>query len=235
MSIKPSAKTVLETRRRILLGLFTLIPLWLTLLLLGIVLQFISDFAAPVINWLTAGIDPGDSAYRISRSSAFQTTLSVVVMLTALYLTGWFASRWLGRKILVLVDEIIERIPVARSIYKTIKRLAEAIQTSSDDFERVVLIEFPNADMKTVGLVTRTFNDTNTGRELAAVYVPTTPNPTSGYLEIVPVENLIPTDWKMDEAMSFIISGGADVPKNFFYDRPVAPKVKPTEPDLKPE
>src|SRR3546814_3557628 len=63
--------------------------------------------------------------------------------------------------------------------------------------------------MKSVGFVTRVVREQGTGRELAAVYVPTTPNPTSGYLEIVPVELITPTDWTVDQAMSFIISGGA--------------------------
>ena len=59
-----------------------------------------------------------------------------------------------------------------------------------------------------------------TGRELAAVYVPTTPNPTSGYLEVVPVDRLTPTDWTVDEAMSFIISGGAVSPETIPFERP---------------
>jgi len=84
----------------------------------------------------------------------------------------------------------------------------------------VVLINFPSPEMKTVGLVTRTFLDANTGRELAAVYVPTTPNPTSGYLEIVPVEHIISTNWTLDEAMTFIVSGGAIAPEAIAFDKP---------------
>jgi uncharacterized membrane protein len=71
--------------------------------------------------------------------------------------------------------------------------------------------------MKAVGFVMRILTDDNTGEELAAVYVPTTPNPTSGYLEIVPVKSLVQTDWTMDEAMTFIISGGAVAPDRFQY------------------
>jgi uncharacterized membrane protein len=67
--------------------------------------------------------------------------------------------------------------------------------------------------MKSVGFVTRVLKDEHTGADLAAVYVPTTPNPTSGYLEIVPVAQLTPTSWTIDEAMSFIISGGAVSPE----------------------
>jgi uncharacterized membrane protein len=76
----------------------------------------------------------------------------------------------------------------------------------------VVLIEFPHPGLKAIGLIMRTFADTNSGEELAAVYVPTTPNPTSGYLQIVPVKNLIPTDMTMDQAMAMILSGGVIAP-----------------------
>ncbi|WP_417457645.1 DUF502 domain-containing protein [Kordiimonas sp.] len=227
---KPSF--LIGARRYILVGLFTLIPIWLTLLLLNIILQFIHTMASPAINLLTGWADPGGLAYEIVKHPWFQTSLAVIIMLSMLYAAGWLASRWLGQKFLKLLDDTIQRIPVARTIYKTIKRLADAMQTSSNDVERVVLIEFPSADMKTVGLVTRTFKDSRTGRELAAVYVPTTPNPTSGYLEIVPVENIVPTNWKLDEAMSFIISGGADVPATFNYDKPPA-SAKPLKADDK--
>jgi uncharacterized membrane protein len=66
--------------------------------------------------------------------------------------------------------------------------------------------------MKAVGLVTRVMTDRDSGESLAAVYVPTSPNPTSGYIEIVPVADLVPTDWTLDEAMSFIMTGGTTSP-----------------------
>jgi len=69
-----------------------------------------------------------------------------------------------------------------------------------------------------------------TGRELAAVYVPTTPNPTSGYLEIVPLEKITPTDWTVDQAMSFIISGGAVAPDTIPFDPPPAAPVTSAPP-----
>ena len=71
--------------------------------------------------------------------------------------------------------------------------------------------------MKTVGFVTRSMTDMKTGKKLVAVYVPTTPNPTNGYLEIVPVEHVVSTDWSVDEAMNFIISGGAVGPEEVDY------------------
>ena len=89
------------------------------------------------------------------------------------------------------------------------------------------LIDFPAAHMRTVGLVTRTLRDRATGQELAAVYVPTTPNPTSGYLEIVPLERLISTDWTMDEAMAFIISGGTMAPDHVPFSGKPLPEGEP--------
>jgi len=81
--------------------------------------------------------------------------------------------------------------------------------------------------MKSVGFVTRVIREAGTGRELAAVYVPTTPNPTSGYLEIVPLEKITPTDWTVDQAMSFIISGGAVAPDTIPFDPPPASPAPP--------
>ena len=103
-------------------------------------------------------------------------------------------------------------------MYGSVKKLIGVLQKKPDNIERVVLINFPHSKMKAVGLVTRTLVDSHTGQELAAVYVPTTPNPTGGYLQIVPVDELVSTDWTMDEAMTFIISGGAIAPDNIQYE-----------------
>jgi uncharacterized membrane protein len=81
----------------------------------------------------------------------------------------------------------------------------------------VVLIEFPTETMRTVGLVTRTFRAEDTGQELAAVYVPTTPNPTSGYVEIVPVDRLVWLDWTPSDAIQFIVSAGVVGPDRIRY------------------
>ena len=81
--------------------------------------------------------------------------------------------------------------------------------------------------MKTVGFVTRVLTDEDTGEKLAAVYVPTTPNPTSGYLEIVPLNKLVSTDWSMDQAMTFIISGGAVAPEIVRYNNRPPSDIKP--------
>ena len=118
-------------------------------------------------------------------------------------------------------DAIINRIPLAHQIYGGAKKLVTSFQEKPEGVQRVVLINFPSPEMKTVGLVTRTLIDSDTGDTLAAVYVPTTPNPTSGYLEIVPIHKVTSTNWTVDEAMNFIVSGGAVAPATMNYSKGV--------------
>ena len=116
------------------------------------------------------------------------------------------------------------------TVYGATKQLIQAFQRKPEGgLQRVVLIEFPHRQMKAVGFVTTTFVDEATGIDLAAVYVPTTPNPTSGYLEIVPIDTLVSLDWTMDEAMTFIISGGTVSPGRIRFSNP-APNKTPETP-----
>jgi len=138
--------------------------------------------------------------------------LAVVVVVLGLYGLGWITNRVIGKQILRAVESVLERLPLVQSVYSSIKKLIGVLQTKPENIERVVLINFPHSRMKAVGLVTRTLIDSRTGQELAAVYVPTTPNPTGGYLEVVPVDDLVSTDLTMDEAINFIMSGGAIAP-----------------------
>jgi uncharacterized membrane protein len=137
--------------------------------------------------------------------------------LLALYLLGWITTLVIGKRLLSLVDWFINRIPLAQTIYGGVQKLLNVLQQKPDRIQRVVLIPFPSPEMRTVGFVTRVFKDSLTGQDLAAVYVPTTPNPTSGYVEILPLDKVISTDWTLDEAMTFVISGGAVVPDKIYY------------------
>ena len=139
--------------------------------------------------------------------------LAFVLTILALYLLGWLSTRVLGRRILGGIDKLIERIPLVHTIYGGVKKLMTLMRNKPGGTQRVVLIDFPSPALKSIGFVTRTFIDA-AGREIAAVYVPTTPNPTGGYLELVPTERLIATDWSMDQAMAFIVSGGAVGPEH---------------------
>lgn len=211
-----------RSQRYIFTGILTVIPVWITYIVFEFILRQLTKVGLP---WVQALLKPIETQWpNLSRwivESWFQNTLAILIMLVVLYLLGWVTSRVIGRKLLALMDKIIQRIPLVKKVYGATKQLIDVIQDRPEGVDRVVLIEFPTPEMKAVGFVMRIMKDDQTGEEVAAVYVPTTPNPTSGYLEIVPVKRLVETDWSMDEAMTFIISGGAVAPDNFRYRQPI--------------
>lgn len=199
-------------RRLFLTGLLTLLPIWLTWVVVRFVFVTLSDISRPWVEPALSSIVASDPAMAWITSETSRGVLAMIGTVVVVLIVGAVAGRVVGQRILRAFDRFIQRVPLANSVYSGARKLLDILQTSPDGTQRVVLIEFPAKGMRTVGFVTRVLKEEGTGRELAAVYVPTTPNPTGGYLEIVPIEDLIPTDWTVDQAMSFIISGGAVAP-----------------------
>ena len=228
------SKSSLHVGRYILSGILTVIPLWVTWLVFDFVFRQLSKFGMPWIQLLSNRLEaqlPGSGQWL--GQPWVDDFLAVMITLAGLYALGWSVNRVLGRRILGLVEAVLNRVPLVQRVYGAVKKLIAAMQQKPEDVERVVrgavtvavegvaervvLINFPSSDMKVVGLVTRTLEDHKTGKKLAAVYVPTTPNPTSGYMEIVPLDRIVSTDWTIDEAMNFVISGGAVAPDKIYY------------------
>tara|TARA_Y100000766_G_scaffold231694_1_gene205861 strand:+ start:8590 stop:9240 length:651 start_codon:yes stop_codon:yes gene_type:complete len=208
-----------KLRRYILAGLLTIIPLWITWLVLRFLFQLLAQAGEPSIRWIAAKLP--DSLQTLIESPLFTNLFSILLVVLALYGIGRLTTVVVGRRVLSFFEAILAKIPLVNVIYGAVKKLVTVLQEKpGGGLQRVVLIDFPSPEMKTVGLVTRVLKDTNTGRDLAAVYVPTTPNPTSGYLEIVPLERVTSTEWTLDEAMAFIMSGGAVAPDTMNYDEP---------------
>jgi len=199
-------------QRIFLTGLLTLLPIWLTWVVVKFVFVLLSDTSRPLIGPLLHNLAMTHPAWRWLDQLWVQTALALLATLGVILLSGVMARRVVGQQLLRWFEALVGRIPLASTIYGSARKLLDILQTQPDGTQRVVLIDFPHKEMKSVGFVTRILREHGTGRELAAVYVPTTPNPTSGYLEVVPVEKLTPTDWSVDQAMSFIISGGAVAP-----------------------
>ncbi len=203
-----------------LTGLLTLLPIWLVWVVFKFVFGLLSDVSRPLIGPLAAGIAATEPRLLGWLAEPWvQTAIALVATIAFIVLVGALVRRAVGQKLLAWSEKIIARIPLAKTIYGSARQLLDLLQTKPDGTQRVVLIDFPHKEMKSVGFVTRILQDERTGQELAAVYVPTTPNPTSGYLEIVPVDRLTPTDWSVDEAMTFIISGGAVSPDKIPFAR----------------
>ena len=194
-------------------GLLTLFPIWLVWIVFKFVFGLLSGLSAPIIGPVTASIASSDPRLFGWLAGAWvQTSIALMATIGFIIVVGALARRVVGQKLLAWFEAVIARIPLAKTIYGSARKLLDLLSTRPDGTHRVVLIDFPHDQMKSFGFVTRYLRDEHTGVELAAVYVPTTPNPTSGYLEIVPVSRLTPTDWTVDQAMTFIISGGAVSP-----------------------
>ena len=203
----------LHIKRHLITGLLTFVPLWLTLVVFTFVFGMLSAISAPLVGGLVGVLGSTWPATGLVLGQPWLISLlAVVITLVALYALGFAANRVLGRRLIDGLEHLIQRIPMVQTIYGGTKKLMSVLQTKPSGAQRVVLIDFPSPELKSIGFVTRVFHDAG-GRELAAVYVPTTPNPTGGYLEIVPVERLTATDWSVDQAMAFILSAGAMAPE----------------------
>jgi uncharacterized membrane protein len=198
-------------------GLLTLLPIWLTWVVFKSVFGLLSDLSRPLVVPLLAGIVQEHPQLAWLANAWSLTAIGLVATVLLILAVGMLARRVAGQRALGWFELAIRRIPLAKTVYGSARQLLDLMQAPPDGGQRVVLLAFPHPGMKTVGFFTRTLRDEATGRELAAVYVPTTPNPTGGYLVIVPVEDIIATDWTVDQAMTFIISGGAVAPQRMPY------------------
>jgi len=203
----------LHIKRYLITGLLAFIPVWITWVVFKFVFTLLAGVGAPLVSGIIGlvGLGAPHAAQALHRDWVV-SILAFILTLVALYLLGWLSTRVIGRRILGRVDRLLERLPLVHTIYGGVKKLMTLMRNKPGGTQRVVLIDFPSPQLKSVGFVTRTFIDA-AGREIAAVYVPTTPNPTGGYLELVPTERLTATDWSMDQAMAFIVSGGAVGPE----------------------
>lgn len=216
-----------STGRYIIIGLITAAPLAITWWIVQFLFNQLSALGRPWVYAASVGIRPRfPSLADFMLNETAQSVFAVIVVLIFLYVLGWAAGRVIGQRMIALFESAIGTIPFVDSIYRATKRFLAVAGSTEQNERRVVLIDFPSPEMKAVGLVTRTMRDSVTGKELAAVYVPTSPNPTSGYIEIVPVDALTYTDWTFDQAMSFIVTGGSNAPESITYSH-----TEPSEPE----
>jgi uncharacterized membrane protein len=204
--------------RHLLVGAITAAPLLVTWFVFDLLLGWLSKLGAPGLAALAVTLRPAyPDLARWLLEGWLTSVVAALLALVLLAVLGWFASRVIGRKVLDGFESLVQRIPLVAAIYGGTKRVLAAVNDRPGESQRVVLIPFPNRQMKTLGFVTKVLEDEVTGEKIAAVYVPTAPNPTSGYIELVPLAEITPTDWTMDEAMGFVVSGGTTAPARFRF------------------
>lgn len=194
-------------RRYLVAGILVWLPVGITLLLLRILIGIMDRTLVLVPEqyrpeaWLGFAI-PG---------------LGIVLTLLILLVTGVLAANFVGRSLVAFWERMLERIPIVRSIYSASKNFAEIVFSDSDQsFKKVLLIEYPRKGL--YGLAFQTATDlgeiqSRSGEDLVCTFVPTTPNPTSGFIIMLPRKDVIELDMEVDEALKMIISLGVVVPR----------------------
>ncbi|MEX2617928.1 MAG: DUF502 domain-containing protein [Alphaproteobacteria bacterium] len=209
-----------SVRRYILIGLLTVAPLAITWIILEFLFTQLSNLGEPWVRGLARGVRPQSPALaELMVNEVLMSVAAALIVLAFLFFLGWATGRVVGQRMIGLFEQIISAIPFVDSVYRATKRFVSVAGSSPEGGRSVVLINFPSRDMKAVGIMTRVLRDSETGEELAAVYMPTSPNPTSGYIEIMPMDKVIRTDWTFDQAMSFIVTGGSSSPDEIHFHR----------------
>lgn len=220
MTAKHRLSLSAKINRMFLAGILTIIPVAITYVIVRFLLDLIIQIGEPVVTTAGKIIRPySQDLAGLLFKPWFSTIVAIIIVFFSIIAIGFVASRVFGKRLISWFDNIVDRIPFIKTVYGASKKLVVALEQKPDGVQRVVLIDFPHREMKAIGFVTRTFIDEHSGRSLAAVYVPTTPNPTSGYLEIVPMDRVISTNWSIDEAMTFIVSGGAVAPEKISIEK----------------
>lgn len=187
-------------RRWFLAGLLVWIPLGATLLVIRFLFQLLDASLLMVPPSLRPGI----------------AGLGVVLSIVLVLVTGAIASNFLGSKLVSLGERLLNRIPLVRSIYGGVKKLAETLfSQSSSSFRKVVLIEYPRKGIWSVGFQAGDSlpeAKARTGIDYITVFVPTTPNPTSGFIMQVPRSEIVWLEMDVEEGMRYIISLGMVLP-----------------------
>lgn len=187
-----------HVKTKLLTGLFVLVPVIITIYIIYTVVSSLDGLIYPLILRATRSV-AGREIY-IPGSGLF--LLFIVV-----YITGIFATNYMGKRLLHFGETLFTKIPFVNGIYNSVKDITDAFSSQTRKaFKEVVLVEFPFKGRRAIGFITRRFPE---GEEtICAVFIPTTPNPTSGYLIMVPEQELTFLKMTVDEALKYTISLG---------------------------
>ena len=143
--------------------------------------------------------------------------IEIIIAVFLITFIGWLSLTFIGKKLFDIFENILNRIPILRTIYSAVEQLTETFTSNKDKKKSVVLIEYPRKGSWAVGFATKENTGeikNKVGEELINVFVPTTPNPTSGFLLMYPKEEVIYLDMSFEEASKFIVSAGTSDPSN---------------------
>ena len=194
----------LTLRNYFITGVVVLIPIGFTLYLSKILIGLSSKILPENIN---------PNSYLPYEIPGIEILISIIFIT----IVGGLSLSFLGKRILKLIDDLFKRIPFLRTIYSAIVQMTETFSNKDNDKKSVVLIEYPRKGVWAVGFATKENTGEmakKTNQKLINVFVPTTPNPTSGFLLMFPIDDVIYLDMSFEEASKFIVSAGTSSGKN---------------------
>jgi uncharacterized membrane protein len=194
-------------RRYLVAGLLVWVPLGVTLL----IVTFLVDLIDQTLLLLPEIVQPEHLlGFRIPGLGLVLT--AIIVLVTGVVVTNLF-----GMQLYTIGERILQRIPLVRSIYAAVKQVTESMFSSGKSFRKVVLVEYPRHGMWSLAFQTGSGAEeirNKTGRDIANVFIPTTPNPTSGFFLMVPQEDVIELDMSVDDGLKLLLSVGVVVPEH---------------------
>ena len=189
-----------EIRNLFFAGVVIAIPVIVTIGVLKIVYGFINGLSAPYLQQIFGHNIPG---------------LGFIVTLALLILLGFMARNVLGKRILIVAENLLMRLPVVATIYAGVKQVVDSFKSFNNlsNFKRVVYVDYPGEGCKLIGFVTGQFFDSALQKEMISVVIPTAPNPMTGLVVIVEANRVIESSMTLEEATKFIVSAGMIAPR----------------------
>lgn len=221
---KPRRPGLLSSlRASFLTGLVVIMPVGLTIWLIWTLFGWVDGFVLPVIP---ARFNPEEYIGINLRG------VGVIFFLIFTIVVGWVAKGLIGRSLIRFGESLVERTPVVRSIYSGIKQIAETVFAQSErSFEKACLVQYPRKDIWAIGFIStqakgEVARRAETMGDLISVFVPTTPNPTSGFLLFFPSEDVIELDMSIEDAAKLVISAGLVYPPDRPGGKPTVEEVR---------
>lgn len=190
--------------RQFFAGLAVLLPIGLTLYIVWTLFNFVSKSVAPLLIRIPLLQEMPVVAIRI---------IAVLITFVIIWIIGLVATNIVGRKILKLPEVLLLKAPVVNRIYQTIRQIIQTIIVSKTALRQVVLVEYPRKGVYTIAFVTNIYEEKE--KRNVSLFIPTTPNPTSGFFVIVPEEEVIPLKITVEEAMKLVVSAGIITPEDY--------------------
>jgi uncharacterized membrane protein len=203
----------LRVRNRIFEGLLVILPVAVTWWVVAWLYNTLRGlFLDHVINWVVDHYNAQQSPFFVK---VVAPAMALLIVLCGLWVLGIFFHSRLHR----LLDWVLLHVPIVTTIYSAVQKVVIAIgpKEEAPKFKRVVLVPFPHPGMKVPAFVTASCQDVVTGKTILCVYVPTTPLPTSGYMLMLPEEDVTELSWSLDDTLQAIVSGGITVPETVEY------------------